>query len=194
MKNNLIISKRHEYNAETRKVIYVDSKEEKCYDSYDVKLDIFECRSQDWFLSIGLQLCGESISEGDYVAFMIGLAYFESISQFKNGSDSVGSSYSCFKESFLECFPGAQSDVIDLLWKSARCGLFHSGFTKSGIYISNEINCPIEFRGNEVYVNVNLFLHEISRHFNAYMMDLRNSENHVLGIKFQKFWDSLWGD
>jgi hypothetical protein len=98
-----------------------------------------------WFLDFAKRLVEEDmiddgVSPGDYVALSIALAYIEGVEHYRRGRESrIRESREWFKASVKRILPAASDDETKMLWESARCGLFHSGFTTDRVYLSHDL-------------------------------------------------------
>ena len=151
---------------------------------------IFEDRVKEWFINIAEEL--KKNNEAGYVILMICIQYVESMIQFKKGEDSSGKSGEFFKDGIKDIFPEIEEDLINLLWSSVRCGLFHNGMTDDGIFINadkenNQEITLFKVKGeNKVLINPHKFLDKINEHFKDYITKLKNPENIKLRENFEK--------
>lgn len=185
----LHVSEKHQYD-EVRGVVIYQNQSEKPYDCISVKIDIYEARVKGWFLDVART--GIGAGAGDYVAFMVALSYFEGVEQYFVGEDSDRKSGKFFKEGVKKVFPQQKSAVTDLLWKGARCGLFHAGFTKEKIHLSHDDDEAIKRDGDFIRINPRKFLDCVSEHHRKFVSDLRNPSQTDLRKNFEKRWDELW--
>lgn len=188
----LHVSEKHRYVEDGRFIIYSDDTE-KSYDCIDVKIDIYQARVEGWFFEVAHQLVKHGMNPGDYMAIMVGLSYLEGVQQFREGKETPDrKAGEWFKAGAKRVFAGQNDAVINRLWKEARCGLFHAGFTKGKIYLSHDNSEAIKMDGDFLYINPKEFLNCVSRDLEQYIKDLRNSANTDLRSKFETLWDFLW--
>lgn len=149
-----------------------------------------------------------------YASLTIALTYFEGYWAFKSGSDHVGGKG--FRAAFFEAFPPdvyvksdpppsmsqhqIAEDVAARMYSGARCGLYHIGLAKAGIFISNEEIDSISIRypkgGYEhlptlIAINPHVFIADIRDHFDGYLEKLRNPANQNVRENFMKVYTLL---
>lgn len=157
------------------------------------KIDVIADRVNGWFLNWADDLNNNKPHAG-FAVLHLAFSYFEFIAIFLNGKDSQSKSKIFFKEGFLSVFPDLTSkpksivdDLLDILYKNARCGFFHSGMAKKGILLLDHENI-ISFQNGNIFIDRYKFVNAIKQHFNKYIDDLR-SGNVELTNNFLKAWD-----
>lgn len=167
---------------------------------YAAKVDVYEDRVKTWFLDFAKRLVGEDmiddgVSPGDYVALSIALAYVEGEEQYRRGRESGrGESGEWFKASVKRMLPAASDDVTKMLWESARCGLFHSGFTKDRVYLSHALYTqPLELTiEGKLKIDPARFVGLVVKDFEAYVHELRENPSGEDAKNFERLWDQRW--
>jgi hypothetical protein len=149
-----------------------------------------------------------------YAALTVALTYFEGYWAFKTGKDHVGGLG--FRNAFFEAFPPKvyvktdpqlkrteaeiAEDVARRMYSGARCGLYHVGLAKTGIYCTNEIIDSISIQypmpGYEhlptfIAINPMVFIADIRDHFDAYVGKLKDPSERVLRDNFLKLYLEL---
>ena len=155
------------------------------------KIDVFSDRVTGWFLDWADDLNNKP--HAGFAVLHLSFSYFEFISIFMKGEDSDRRSKIFFKEGVSSVFPelNEQSeqfidDFIELLYKNARCGFFHSGMVKKGIILQDHENA-ITFKNGIVYIDRYKFVSTIRNHFNKYVSELKSKKDLI--EKFLKAWD-----
>jgi hypothetical protein len=176
--------------------------------SLDDLIDILEDRVKFWLLAPAKALL--ELPFGDAAVLSLLLGYFEAHAVYRKGEDSTNKSKVFFRAGFIEVFRKSGLDeallgrVADLLYVSARCGLFHEGMVREGIYIGAgagelsvtvprvngkpDVNGPVE----SVMIDVAKFYVAVERHFSLYVRSLRNASNIELRDNFKRAVELRW--
>lgn len=163
----------------------------------DSKITIFHEQTKGWQLDIADQTI-DRIGHSGFAVLSIAFSYFEMIGKYQNGFASTGQSKKYFKEGFYSVFPELTSqpeDVADTLlnslYESCRCGLYHRGLTKAGILLTGAIDVPITFdvAQKKVTINPKLLIANLQLHLQDYVSKLRDPLNAQLREKFEKRFD-----
>lgn len=132
------------------------------------------------------------------------LAYFECHSIFYKGKDSRNHSSEFFKDAFLSVFPNIKDfsedivdQIIDVMYKDGRCGLFHIGMTRSRIILSD--GKPVfrididESKNilNVIYIDRYKIVDAVENHLERYVTKLRDPQNIELRNNFKKAWEMV---
>ena len=157
------------------------------------KIDVIADRVNGWFLNWADDL-NDNKPHAGFAVLHLAFSYFEFIAIFLNGEDSHSKSKRFFNQGFLSVFPdlsGKPESIVDelleILYKNARCGFFHSGMVKKGILLHDHDKI-ISFQNGNIFIDRYKFVGAIKRHFNKYIEDLRNG-NTELTKNFLKAWD-----
>lgn len=96
------------------------------------KIDVYEERVREWFLTHAHQL--DVNHNAGFVVLMVCCSYVEGIEQYRAGKTSEGASQAFFIRSAQRIFTavsiGAVPEDWSIVFQAARCGLFHAGMTK----------------------------------------------------------------
>jgi hypothetical protein len=162
-------------------------------DSSLKKIDVFSDRVNGWFLDWADNL-NDNKPHAGFAVLHLSFSYFEFISIFMKGEDSNNRSKAFFKEGIKAVFPelNEQSELlfenfVEILYKKARCGFFHSGMAKKGIILKDHKN-TITFQNGNVFIDRYKFVKSIRDHFNKYISNLKNNNSHLID-NFLKAWD-----
>ena len=72
------------------------------------------------------------------------------------------------------------------MYKSGRCGFFHSGMAKKGIILKDH-DSDITFEGDNIFIDRYKIVESIKKHFNNYINKLKTGDQ-LLIEKFNKAW------
>lgn len=173
----------------------------------DVKIDIFKERIEGWKLDIADQLIngikdekGNRIAEGNphsgYAVLDIILSYFEMIAKYQAGYIDWKKSRFYFKKGMRMVFRARDDPdqdlpeaLLDMLYESARCGMYHRGLTDTRIYLAGG-RPPITFHSDgKATINPHELVLVVKRHFNSYIQQLKDTKNLKLRQNFEKRFD-----
>jgi hypothetical protein len=165
-----------------------DEREEKILDPHltEDKIQIYERQVKEWFLDpagLLLRLIG---SQASFVVLSICLSYLEGFQQYKqglssyprerSGSDGEGGSKDFFVRAFMEVFSDCdlEEGKVRILYKQARCGLFHNGMTGNLVNYDMErekaFSVEDDGYGNIIfYFQPEACLAAVKAHFNEYI-------------------------
>lgn len=195
MTENLILSENWRWDDKTNELIDLGTEPPTRHpdSSLDAKVCVYEARVREWFLDVAQDQVDNGQSYADYAAVSIALAYIEGVEQFRQGkSTPLRQAGNWFKRSAKRIFPKVPTDGNDRLWKDARCGLFHCGFTNGRTYLSHDFRNAIEIRQDDLRINPYRFTKAAASDFTAYVNKLRDSNNVDLRFRFEKLWDNRW--
>jgi hypothetical protein len=175
--SGLTVSKNYRWHEEDCEFRDIRTDVRRSDSLYEAKLDIYEDRVHTWFLGPAEGLLRQPNFAGDYVALCIALAYIEGVEQYRRGKDpSVGEAGQWFRTSARRIFAGASKKAVGKLWESARCGLFHSGFTTGPVYLSYDRAEALEIsHDGKLRINPEVFLQLVVQDFKAYVRELRKN-------------------
>jgi len=185
--------------------------------SIEDKIVLLEDRILGWKLNIAEQVINgqrdsdgaiikEPIQHAEFATLDILFSYFEMIGKYEAGYADEYESKSHFKEGAYAVFPvlkmplpppviGVQGvvrpiadEVLDLLYKGVRCGLYHAGVTNSKIVLTGGVEHPLSFdiQNKMLIINPHLLVDAIKTHFAGYITRLQDSTNEELRINFEK--------
>lgn len=180
--------------------------------SYKDKVELYHERFVGWKFNIANQLINEwkdndgklipGIPHSGYAVLDIIFSYFESLGKHLEGfvelNPKVTESGKHFKIGIraLVDFSGVDSTDIDtmltLLWSGVRCGLYHTGMTKSKIIITGNIDDAIGFSQKDqiLAINPHKLPTALITHITQYRDHLLNEGEHSqIGKNFTKRYD-----
>lgn len=194
----LTVSKNFRWYEQEKKFRDVRTDALRSDSDYEAKLDVFEDRVQGWFLDCSTSLLGQSNFAGDYVALSVALPYIEGVEQYRQGSDTPEyQAGAWFRRSAKRILAPASTEEIAMLYRSARNGLFHSGFTTGRVYLNYDVPTALSLmrtpeKTSELRINPRLFVRSVDKDFSAYVEDLRRSSSSQAAKRFEKLWDERW--
>ena len=131
----------------------------------------------------------------------IGFAFFEGFAVFYYGEDSDRKSKEFFAKGFRLVFPGLDNhppqtadDILNRLYKLGRCGLFHLGMVRSGIFLRDgnyEFNPRFDSAGKVAVIEFDRykFVKAITKTFAQYVQRLRDTSEKELRKNFIFAWE-----
>jgi hypothetical protein len=169
------------------------------------KIRIFHAQTSGWRLSIADFLINgwkdnagtthPAIPEAGFAAVAILFTYFEPIGRYLDGDCSEDKMGFFFKKGLHAVFPSIREhanprgvkSVEDMLWKAVRCGIYHAGMTRGGIFLTGDITSPIEVPSDYkvLAINPHLLVKAELAHLESYRMNLlRSGETSEVGARF----------
>ncbi len=156
----------------------------------NVKIEIFAARVNDWGFDIARKLKDEQ--HGGYARLSIVLSYFEmmgkyetgyrkDIEDFKNQKSHRSSPDHFWKgvEAVGHFAKWPQQDITklkDWLWRALRCGLYHSGMSRHGMWVSESLHEVYVFENeDDLFMAPNALVNLLSSHFDDYIAELRQA-------------------
>lgn len=193
MGDALIVSEKYLWFEKTKEFVNKYDATRFSDSSYIGKVNVYEDRVRSWFLDVAVAHVAKGQSPADYVALSIALAYIEGVEQYRQGSETPSKSAGkWFQSSAKRIVPAATKKALERLWKEARCGLFHSGFTNGPTYLSHAYSGAIEISQDRLNINPEKFVVAVTDDFNTYISQLRANPEDPLGKNFVKLWDIRW--
>lgn len=197
---NIRVSKNYLWHEKDRQFEDLRTKARQGDSEFSAKVDVYEDRVRTWFLDwaanlVHKDLIDDGISPGDYVALSVALAYIEGVEQYRRGGEPrQGQNRDWFLASARRIFPAACEKAIKMLWKSTRCGLFHSGFTQNRVYVSHvHYSEALEKTADgELHIDPARFVQLVLEDFDAYVQELRANPSGEAAKQFKKVWDKRW--
>lgn len=158
----------------------------------DDLIDVFEDRLSHWLIERAYAEIGTK--NGEVAALSLLLSYFEATWSFISGGDSTGRSRVFFCRGFVVVFLSSKIDrevlarIAALLYKDARCGLFHNGMFREGIYLGKLPNgAPLsatwsnakgasanQIKIESLLIDLGEFCRYVEGHFKKYLEILRD--------------------
>ena len=144
----------------------------------DDKIYIYQRQVNDWFLNVAENLIKHKNKNKGFVVLMICLSYLEGVEQYRQGTSSNNKSAQFFKQAIHRIYPQKFSNnQLSLLYKEARCGLFHDGMTRSRIILNNSFQEGILINNGDIKISPSKFLNDIKRDFQTYLETIKNTKN-----------------
>lgn len=200
------------YKPDENIVIYDEKNERQMNDCYLYeKVEIYERQVKSWFLDIADKILFPE--ENMFVVMMILISYIEGIEHIR-GENLNKDANEMFINSFSKIFPKYRTEgkqdkfakenrrKIKNLYDKARCGLYHTGMTKEGLWLTYKkeanlkdekhefsIKDPFYFEtgknDNDYYITVNvLMLYEaIKKDFKEYIDKLKSSSEEYKNLR-----------
>jgi hypothetical protein len=179
--------------------------------SLENKIDLFEDRIIWWKLMIadnlingGTDILGNFHDKGihgaGFAVLDIVFSYFELIAKYYEGYTGKFDSSVYFKKGVIlvfpnieEKFPDEVDGLLDILYEDCRCRLYHAGFLSQRITLTHELQTAFGY--NPVYkrlvINPHLLPSILKGHFESYICQLRDKNNHELRENFEKRFNCL---
>ncbi len=172
------------------------------------RIGIFEDRVKNWTINQARSLLFREHRDAGYAALSVILTYFEMISRYHTGQTEdieaflskrklPSDSGECFKyglgllANHIKSWPKGQAleDVAYTMYKALRCGLYHSGMARHGVWIVTTNPAALRLQNDELIVNPETLVENVSLHFDSYIERLRHpnsSYDHKLLDNFEK--------
>ena len=163
------------------------------------KIKLFEAQVLGWQLLIADEIVNDSQNRHPHAGFAvlsILLNYFEMIGGYLDGKEG-NTTRKHFSMGITEVFPDLRSkkDIIDILYKEARCGMYHVGITGKSIVLSRNYKRIITVIENAtdrlVVINPHSLATCLIDHFKEYIEKLRDASQIVKIENFKKRFDFL---
>ena len=133
----------------------------------------------------------ESLIRGFGVLYLL-LSYFEMIARYEAGNTAKSKPGQWFRKGLKFVYPRLASgtpgavQILDKIYKGARCGLYHAGLTRENVYISGDVK-GIQFDSTvrSLTINPGDVIDDIATNFKAYSQKLREPGNTKLRADFE---------
>ena len=124
--------------------------------SLEQKIDIFFARTDGWQLEIADRIINGVTdkngiflgpSESSYAVLSVAFSFFETIAKYEDGYIEIHEAERYFKQGVRSLFPEINDypELLGILYRHVRCGLYHSGFTNPHVFIRDDIKAAIAF-------------------------------------------------
>jgi len=183
------VSKKYILDITNRQIVDIKNNKTSPYD-IDAKILVYEDRQKTWFFNIADRL--KKNNEAGFVILMIAAAYLESNQQYREGQSSRNGSSDAIKRSLRRIFPQITTQEEDVFINGVRCGLFHDGITKKGVFINASQNDIFTYNVREetLIVNPHKFLESVKEDFKGYIKELKNKREIQKRTNFERIWDN----
>ena len=175
------------------------------------KVRIFKEKTLGWQLDIadasingapgfsGTPLGGPILHSG-YAVIQTVLVYFELIAKMIDGYADDRESAKYFRKGLLDVYPQlgadaqAAKDVHEILYRSARCGLYHAGSTGPRVGLDGGPPLAIMYdpQNRSIVLNPHRLVPDLKQHLNEYVAKLLDPSNATLRTNFETRFDYLW--
>lgn len=159
---------------------------------YDIddKIVVYKAQVNGWFLEPAERLLKSRYDTG-FIVLMICLSYIEGVEQYRRGMSSNGNSKSFFIRGLKRICPylNDEDHNLELLYKEARCGLFHNGMVEKRVIINNSFSPSIKFEEDDIKISPSKLLRDIKNDFDAYLDEL--TTNPKLRGNFTRMFSNL---
>lgn len=176
--------------------------------TFEQKVEIFRERTIGWQLHIaelianggetldGTEKIAKGIPHAGFAVLSICLSYFEMIARYMAGSTDEDSAGQYFRKGLKAVFPEFVSthpdiaQVVNQVYKSVRCGLYHGAMTRFGIVLSGAPTSAITLAdASHIGLNPHLLPRALRQHFNEYIQKLGDATETTLKRNFERRFD-----
>lgn len=163
------------------------------------KIRLFEEQILGWQLNIADEIINDPENRHPHSGFAvlsILLNYFEMIGGYLDGVEGETTKRH-FKQGITNVFPdlGKRSDIIDILYKEARCGMYHVGITGKSIVISRNhpsVVTIVEYSTDRfIVIDPHRLTDTLIVHFKNYVENIRGVSSIVEKENFEKRFNFL---
>ncbi len=163
------------------------------------KIEVFAESVKGWQLGVAKEMADKGISNRAFAQLHIITSYFEMIAKYQEGFIGEGKSKEHFKKGVQTAFPvidtwpqSVSKNLLDLLYKNVRNGLYHVGMTRPSVILSRDPPFPIQYDdvNKTVIINPDNLVEALQSHFDEYVTNLRDPSNKKLRANFEKRFDS----
>jgi len=170
--------------------------------SLDDKIKVFEDQILGWHLNTAdwiVKSRAKQATHSAYAVMQIILSYFEMIAKYEKGYVGNRKSGYFFEVGIKLVFPQLETrpekdaikDLLKILYKQGRCGLYHAGRARSDIIVSWGYPFPIQYDPIKKLLGINpkKMVNSIRQHFKGYIIKLKDASNCILRTKFEVKFD-----
>lgn len=158
------------------------------------KIEVFVDRIEGWQIGIAKQIIQHEIQNSGFALLHIVFSYFEMLGKYLDGYVGDNRSKFYFKRGVKATFPEIgtkEEELINILYKSVRNGLYHLGMTKINTMLSCNIPGSIGFntKNKLLIICPDLLVKDLDIRFHDYVADLRNPNKIELRKNFETRFD-----
>lgn len=166
--------------------------------SIDDKINIYYEQVYGWQLNIADELVNgrNGIPNSDFACLQILLSYFEMISKYRSGFARDGRSKFHFREGIRVVYPNIFSahsntdSLLDKLYESARCGLYHIGITKPKFIVYSGSEAIRYYQTiDTIAINTHVLTKDLKKNLAQYKNELLKGSNTNLRSNFELRFD-----
>ena len=159
----------------------------------DIKISIFQERIEGWQLDIADYLINSEKAHKDagFAVLDILLSYFEMIAKYHHGYSGEFKSKYYFGKGVDLVFPEYKgTSMSSLLYRGARCGMYHVSTTKNRqIRLEGGSIPSITYDGEKMIINPHKLVSDLKKHFKNYIEKLRDESNSRSRHNFERRFD-----
>ena len=150
---------------------------------------VFADRVDGWQLAIAEELLRQvedppaypAMKHAGYALISVVFSYFEMIGQCVKATGSAPSPTADFVRGFRDVYPATAftDPEIEVIYDRIRCGMFHNGYTKRGVYIDGDYTqtWDLDKANNVVKLNPHRLIRDLRAHFTSFVTRLENTAN-----------------
>lgn len=156
------------------------------YALIDSRVLVYKDRVQGWFFQWGELLTNHH--NAGFAVLMIAVGYLEGNQQYRNGQSSAGQSRQFVVQALRRLVPALSDDDANAFYSGVRCGLFHDGITKAGVFINHFLDAPVARTERGLEVNPAALLQAAKADFAAYIDLVLSATEVSLRSSFERRW------
>jgi hypothetical protein len=169
----------------------------------DDKIGVFIERVEGWHLGVANAMVETQARDRGFALLMIVVSYFEMIAKYRDGyveetkgkRKGEGKSAHYFKEGLKYVFPHLALpdtyEAAEAIYENVRNGLYHTGVTRSNVFISNDIASVVDYdtKTGTITINPDALVKALQAHFADFSAELKNPANTGLRANFEARFD-----
>lgn len=161
----------------------------------EAKVAIFADRVHGWQFGVA-EHAMKSDPKAGFAVISILFSYFEMIAKYMDGYTDRGASAAYFKRGLRSAYelipvhPPITDEVLDRAYEDVRCGLYHGGFVRAGIFWANVGLALWEGNDGRLCVNPEALILLLRLHFSSYIAALLDPVNGQLRQNFERRFDA----
>jgi len=158
-------------------------------------VEVFRDRVDGWQLAIAEEMLRQvedsatypAMRHAGYTLISVVFSYFEMVGQII-GRGQQPSPTEDFVRGFKDVYPKTRltTGEIKIIYGRVRCGMYHDGYTKRGVYISSRYKQTFEMKKGIVLLNPHLLIPDLRTHFGALTLRLEDPRNKKLRANLLK--------
>ena len=171
--------------------------------SLEHKIVIFQKQTFGWQLDIANSCINgdlPSMRHSGFAVLMIVFSYFEMIAKLKAGYTKQSASEHYFRCGVIDVFPhvaalpvDGRNDLLKILYRSVRCGLYHAGTAQPRLVISGDYSQALVYdeETGKARINPHKLVPHMIGHLSVYVASLGDPANTELRRNFEERFDYL---
>jgi hypothetical protein len=143
----------------------------------DALIEVFRDRIDGWQLSIAEEMLRQiedsplypAMKHAAYALISVVFSYFEMVGQLVKMPGKKTGATDDFVAGFEDVYPAwkGRTRDIETVYDRIRCGMFHNGYTKRGVYIDGDYTVTFELKSGIVQLNPHTLVRDLRKHFTA---------------------------